>query len=208
MTSLNGSSKRILDLQDLIIDFISIERLIFLPDRSWTDRKENNAEHSYSLALAAWFLSSYFSHLDKDLLIRYALVHDLVEVHAGDEQAIGRSAAADEEKAKRERQALTKLIKDWPDFSDMTDHIKAYEKRSDPESRFIYALDKLMPMLLNILSEGKTIKAYNFTLDEILTSKDAKIAESPEVYELWTAYREYIKSSPHLFNNQGSSVAI
>lgn len=191
---------RLIELQDLLIHFVEMERLVFLPDRKVKNRKETNVEHSYSLAMAAWFLSSSYPHLNRDLLIRYALIHDLVEIYAGDEMAVGRTKKAEKQKAEREAAALQILVKEWPDFTEMTTLIHEYETKADAESKFVYALDKIMPVLLNLLSEGKTFKAFNFHINELIDSKEDKIPLSPEINELWQAIKKILHSQPTLFN--------
>lgn len=194
------SAKRLMDFQKFLFDFTQMDRLIYFPDSKRQDRLENNAEHSFSLAMAAWFLGSKYPELDTNLLVKYALVHDLVEIHAGDVQAIGRSEAEQAAKQAREEEALQKLKDDWADFADMTGLIEVYEKRQDPESRFVYALDKIMPMILNLLSNGKTWKKRNFTKSEVLHAKDSKVGASAEIEKLWKVFRKVIDSNDSYFN--------
>ena len=195
-------ANRLLDLQNLLFQFAEVERFIHFPDGKKINRRENNSEHSFSLAMAAWFLASAYPHLDRDKLIRYALIHDLVEVYAGDVQAVGRSDAVQKDKEEREHQAFLRLKKEWPDFPDMTDHIESYEARSDSESKFVYALDKLMPLLLNILSQGKTWKKYGFTQEDVYSAKDQKLLISPEVNELWRVLRDMLTKNSSYFGEK------
>jgi len=112
------------------------------------DQKENDVEHSYALAMAGWFLAPYFPHLDESKIIRYALAHDLVEIHAGDTFAYGEQQHIDTKKA-REQAAAEQLSREWPDFPDLHEAIRDYEERADAEAKFVYALDKIMPALMN-----------------------------------------------------------
>ncbi|MCA9328749.1 HD domain-containing protein, partial [Candidatus Saccharibacteria bacterium] len=176
-------AKRLLDLQDLLVNFSEIERLIYMPDGKHTDRKETDTEHSYNLAILAWYLCGSFPHLDRDKVIRYALMHDMVEIHAGDVMAIGRTAEQQATKDEREAEALNQLKSEWPDFSDMTDTIEEYEEQKDPEAVFVKALDKITPMMLQILSNGKTWKKYDILRSEVIQLKDEKTAPSKEVNE-------------------------
>jgi 5'-deoxynucleotidase YfbR-like HD superfamily hydrolase len=65
---------RLIELQKLLLQFQSIERVVHVPDNF---EYENDTEHSYNLTITAWFLAQYFPHLDRDKVIRFALVHDL-----------------------------------------------------------------------------------------------------------------------------------
>lgn len=195
-------AKRLLELQDLLFKFSEVERQIFFPDGKKQDRKENDAEHSYSLAMAAWFLGSHFPHLDQHKLIKYALAHDFVEVHAGDEMAIGRSPEAEKVKHQREKEALERLEVEWADFSDLIDTIKNYELRVDREAKFVYALDKIMPILLNLLSDGKTWKTYKLAKKDVIDNKDKTTQASPEINELWSVFKEQIMENPDYFAHE------
>ena len=170
---------RLLELQKLLIAFSDIERVIHRR-RGDTFIKENDTEHSYNLAMTAWFLSQWFPELDKDLLIRYSLIHDLVEVHAGDTFIYGPQSELDSKK-QREADALKKLENDWPDFQSLTQGIKTYESHSDAESRFVYALDKVMPIMMIYLNDGYTWKKESVDVTMLYEAKLEKIKQSPEI---------------------------
>ena len=192
--------KRILDLQSEIIKLAEIERLIYFPDGTKKDRKENDVEHSYSLAMTAWYLSQYFPELDTSKLIQFALIHDFVEIHAGDVMAIGRTEEEEKRKNEKEKLALEKLKNDWSDFNDLTNSIEIYESKDSDEAKFIYALDKIMPVLLNLLSQGKTWKIHNMSRDKVIKNKDEKVKISDEINELWQATRDEILTHDDFFN--------
>src|SRR5215217_6371646 len=134
---------RVINLQRLLLAFHSLERTLPLPTRpDGIERNETDTEHSYSLAMTAWFLTQDLPHLETDKCIRYALAHDLVEIHSGDTFAYDKDVHRHASKTERERLALAKIQHEWPDFLQMTEAIIDYETRADIESRFIYALDK------------------------------------------------------------------
>jgi len=196
-------ANRLMDLQQMLLDFSDIDRQIYMPDNDHhTDRRENNTEHSYNLAMAAWYLCQHFPSINADKAIRYALAHDLVELHAGDVQAIGRTKEQETNKVAKEAQAAKQLQTEWPDFKSMHESIENYEEQSDPEAIFVKALDKLMPMMLNLLSEGKTWKIYDFKTQPVLDNKDEKTKNSKEIYEIWQVFRKTILAHPELFNTQ------
>ncbi len=183
---MKSSLQRVIDLQTLLLKFNHLERTLLLPKvEGKPDRNETDTEHSYSLAMAAWYLAKDLPHLDADKCVRYALVHDLQEIYAGDTFAYDKSQAAHSSKADREERGVARLKEQWPDFAEMTASIEGYEARKDPESRFVYALDKLMPMVINHLSEGKNYRNHGVTLDDIKGVKAKKIAVSPEIERLY-----------------------
>ncbi|HEY8992250.1 MAG TPA: HD domain-containing protein [Candidatus Microsaccharimonas sp.] len=189
---------RLLELQKLLVQFSQVERR---DHRKHNDRfiAENDTEHSYNLAMTAWFLAQWFPELNKDLIIRYALVHDLVEVHAGDTFTYG-SEAELASKDQREQDALLRLEQDWGDFSDMTKSINAYETKSDAESRFIYALDKVMPIMMIYIHDGYSWNIDKVTVKMLYDAKIAKIKLSPEIIPYFDQLHELLLSRPDLIN--------
>ena len=129
----------LLELIGFLTNFQKVERLIYIPKLK---RNENDTEHSYNLTMAAWLIAAKDElPLDADLVIKYALVHDLVEVYAGDTSALD-----DEQirtKAARGHAALQRL-KGNELTADIAGLIEQYESLDDEESRFVYGLDKLM----------------------------------------------------------------
>ena len=193
---MRATLQRLLELQQLLLAFSQVDRR--------THRKhetgfilENDTEHSYNLAMTAWFLASSFPDLNKDLLIQYALVHDLVEVHAGDTYIYG---TADElsSKADREAAALQQLEREWPDFRDMTAAIHAYEQKSTPESRFVYALDKVIPIMLSYIHDGYTWKKEGVTADMLHAAKRDRVLQSPEILPYYDELFQLLISRPDL----------
>jgi len=174
--------QRLLDLQTFLLAFRDIERVNYLPNKG--DTPENDVEHSYHLAMAAWFLAQYFPHLNRDKIIRYAMAHDLVEVHAGDTYIFADDDSINTKK-QREHDAFEKIKKDWKDFPDLIDAIAAYESKNDEESKFVYALDKIMPIMMNFLGKGYGEHKHKITLDVLHEHKKDKVSASPEINEYY-----------------------
>ena len=193
-------ANRLLELQSLLVQFLEIERLVFVPDGKYQDRFENDIEHSFNLAMLAWYLSQGYPNLDKNKIIQFALIHDLVEVYAGDVMAIGRTKEEENHKKLAEKNAFAKLKKNWPDFQDMTNAIDSYEKQDSPVSIFVKSLDKLAPLLLQILSKGKTWKFHNMSRQDIIIHKDEKTKNSPEIHAIWKELKKELFKHDEYFN--------
>lgn len=171
---------KLLAFSSLLTDFGKVERsTIRIPG---LDRKENDVDHSYSLAMIAWYLieANHLS-LDTSLVLKYALVHDLVEVHAGDTYIYSEDESHLASKHERESAAADRLANDFPEFRELHDYIRAYEKRSDPESIFVYALDKLIPLFLIYKDDGRSWREHGVTLQMLVSHKQEKVALSPDV---------------------------
>lgn len=145
-------------LVDLLINFQAVERNIKIPKLG---RVENDTEHSYNLAMTAWLIISKDDlPLDLNLVIRYALVHDLVEIYAGDAFPLDDKQVA--EKPDKENDAFLKL-KDDELTQEFAELIEKYELMDDEESKFIYGLDKLMPAFTLIHGSIPLWKKYSLT---------------------------------------------
>jgi putative hydrolase of HD superfamily len=165
---------------------------------------ENDSEHCYNLAMTAWYLGQYFPELDRDKLIRLALVHDLVEIHAGDTFAYGPSEHIASKQA-REHAAYQQLRADWPDFAEGIADIKTYESLETPEAAFVYALDKIMPMMQVFLNDGYTWKQEGISLDMQHTVKSPKISRSAEINEYYMQLHKLFMQHPEAFGSATST---
>src|SRR3989344_18509 len=153
--------QKLLGFAKILNEFQKVERVIRVRN---SDRWENDVEHSYDLAMLAWYiLSTTETTLDHDRVIRYALIHDFLEVYAGDTYNFSTDVAHVASKHEREAAAIVKLRETLPEFTDLHAAIDDYEKRSDAESRFIYALDKIDPLIQTYLDDGRVGKEKGIT---------------------------------------------
>lgn len=147
------SMDRLAELQQFIADFAKVLRVPQLAD---TGRPENDVEHSYGLAMTCWFLHDKIAP-DLDLLkiFQYALSHDIVEIYAGDTFAFDPDKAYVAGKEARERKAISQLRVTLKDFPAAVDFTEGYMDKIDEEARFVKAVDKLLPLIMIELKEGK-----------------------------------------------------
>ncbi|WP_349409441.1 HD domain-containing protein [Pseudalkalibacillus sp. SCS-8] len=147
-------------------------------------RQENDAEHSWHLAMMAIILEEYANEKQINTLhvIKMLLIHDLVEIDAGDTFAYDEIGHAD--KAQREEEAAERIFSMLPeDQADMIYQLwREFEERKTPEARFAAALDRLHPMLLNHQAKGKTWKKHDIRREQVL-KRNETIAEGSE--DLW-----------------------
>jgi putative hydrolases of HD superfamily len=131
-------------------------------------RRENDAEHSWHLALMALVLAEHADEqVDVGHVIRLVIVHDLVEIYAGDTFLYDDAMAATQ--AAREAAAAERLFGMLP--AEQAGQFRAwwdeFEARQTPESRFAKAMDRLEPMLLNWMARGGTWRAPGVTAPAI-----------------------------------------
>ena len=110
-------------------------------------------------------------------------MHDLVEVYAGDTYFYSTDEAHVAGKHEREEDARQRIEKEFPEFADLHIVISEYEKRKDPESRFVYALDKIQPVVNIYLDNGRLWKERHVTLAMLIEKKKDKVLLSPEIEE-------------------------
>ncbi len=180
----------VLQFSQLLNTFTSVERVCYHPGKLL---KENDVEHSYQLAMLAWYISGRLSlDLDKDLILRYALIHDLVEVYAGDTYIYSKNEYDHTSKKEREESARIRILEEFPLFIDLHATILDYEKREDKESRFVYVLDKIHPVLQIYLDKGRMWEESEVTLPMLLEKKKDKIHLAPELLPLWNELEELL----------------
>jgi putative hydrolase of HD superfamily len=154
------------DLQQILkmsYSFSEIERDMYYPGR---ERPENDSEHSFQLAMLGWrIIEKDKLKLDALKVLKLCLAHDLVELHAGDVPLWGKEGH--EEKRARELKAL-EILKSESKYSDITDAISEYKERKTEEAKFAYGLDKLLPFLNQLNTEGKVWKAHGVTIERAL----------------------------------------
>lgn len=193
--------QNLLGFAKILNEFQKVERVIRVRD---SERLENDVEHSYDLAMLAWYiLSTTETKLNHDKVIRYALIHDFLEVYAGDTYNFSTDVAYVASKHEREAAAVIKLRETISEFTELHEAIDAYEKRGDAESRFVYALDKIDPIVQTYLDDGRGWKERKVTIDMIYENKKDKVASSPEVKKYFDEFMELLrKEEKQLFGNK------
>ncbi len=181
MSRLEQQMKFILELDKLKY----IQRQTYVADAS---KKENDAEHSWHMALMCILLSEYANEpIDKLKVITMILIHDAVEIDAGDTYAYDEAANA----TKRERELLAaeRIFKLLPE--DQAAELRAlwdeFEENVTPEAKFAHTLDNMQPIMLNDATGGRAWREHEVRLSQI-EKRNQKTAEGSEV--LW----DYAKS--------------
>jgi 5'-deoxynucleotidase YfbR-like HD superfamily hydrolase len=129
---------------------------------------ENDAEHSYQLALAAWYFADALGlPVRRQLVLEYALAHDLVEIYAGDTDAFPNNSEDDlSSKHQKEDAAFLRIKSEFPGFASLHESIERYEHRSDVESKLVYLVDKILPDINIFLSCDTYYKDRSVTFDD------------------------------------------
>jgi putative hydrolase of HD superfamily len=157
-------------------------------------RQENDSEHSWHIALMAILLSEYANSIDIDLLkvVKMLLIHDLVEIDAGDTFAYDLLGNSDKEQ--RERVAAKRIFGILPKDQnrELFSLWEEFESRATPEARFASALDKLQPLILSYNNKGWSWKKHGVVSNQIFESKK-DITKGSE--NLWDYAKSLIRKS-------------
>jgi len=162
-------------------------RQTYLLDES---RKENDAEHSWHFAMLAVLLSEYANEpIDLLKVVKMALVHDLVEIDAGDTYLYDEAGHAD--KAEREQKAADRVFGLLP--KDQGEELRAlwdeFEAKETPEARFAGTIDRLQPLLHNLNTEGRAWHEHGIRADQVI-KRTCVIADGSS--DLWDYARKQI----------------
>jgi len=171
------------------VEFIvEIDKLKQVVRRTWlTDksRRENDAEHSWHLGVMAILLLEHAQQPQLDLLrvLKMLLVHDLVEIDAGDTFVYDDAGAVD--KAEREMAAADRVFGLLP--ADQAAELRAiweeFEARGTPEAKYAAALDRFQPMLHNYRTQGKAWREHGITADQVIGRNQHMAEGSPSLWE-------------------------
>jgi putative hydrolase of HD superfamily len=154
-------------------------------------RRENSGEHSWHIALYALILQEYaIAPVNIDRVIRMLLIHDLVEIDAGDNPIHGDHDVA--EMARIEQLAADRLFGMLP--PDQRDSLRAlweeFEAAETPDAVFAKSLDRVQPVMANLESGGGTWPEYKVTPEQLETRVGAKVRRGAPA--LWAQLKQRI----------------
>ena len=196
MENMDKEIKQRLDQQ---FDFIrEIDKEKFIGRQTYltgAERKENDSEHAWHMAIMTLLLSEY-ANKEIDILhtISMLLIHDLVEIDAGDTYAYDEEGKKTQ--AERERKAADRIYGMLPEEQGKKqyDLWLEFEAQETSEAKFARTMDNLQPMMLNAATDGKAWVEHGVHLNQIL-GRNAHTAEGSEI--LWEYARENF-IQPHI----------
>lgn len=166
-------------LGELAMAFGRIDRTAcYHPDQK---TKESDTDHTVMLGwLACALAARFWPWLDVGLVAQFALVHDAVEVYAGDTQTLRISDAERVAKSAREHRAAERIHAEFDDVLPwFPETITLYERQDTPEARFVRGLDKSLPKIVHLLDRMAGLREFGTTWDELremLTKQTADVA--------------------------------
>jgi putative hydrolase of HD superfamily len=162
------SADAVVQLGRMALAFGRVDRITYHEDGVTA---ESDTDHTVMLGLVACaFAAKHFPCLDLGLVAQFALVHDLVEVYAGDTPTLHQLTERQRVgKADREHRAWQRIDVELRDLLPwVPDMIARYEARDTPEARFVKAMDKVLPKITHLLNGRVTLHQRGVSFDQLV----------------------------------------
>ena len=163
-----SDSERLVQQIEFVLEIDKLKQIIRRSYLISGERRENTAEHSWHLAMLALILVEHANEpVDLLRVLKMVLVHDIVEIDAGDTFVFDTVGIQD--KAVREEEAAERLFDLLPgdQAGELRQLWEEFEARETAEAHFANAVDRLIPLLLNYQSGGRTWQENGVTSDRI-----------------------------------------
>lgn len=157
------------DMEDVTHFLLELDALKRVNRRSYvtnTDRRENSAEHSWHLAMACWSIAELFElEVNHEQLLKMALIHDLGEIDAGDTFLYANTR---QDAHIEERDGIARLQSERGNgIADLSKIWEEQETGNSAETQLLKVVDRLLPFLLNLNTEGKTWRELGVTRSQV-----------------------------------------
>ena len=147
-------------------------------------RRENDAEHAWHMAIMIYLLREYSNEpFDLARAMIMALIHDVVEIDAGDTYAYDEEGKKSQ--AEREAKAAERIFGLLPDDQREELHTLFYEfeEGKTPEARFARVMDNFQPLLLNDYNDGADWRAHGISEDKVICRQETSAPGSRDIWE-------------------------
>lgn len=169
---------------DFILEADKEKNILRQTHLSGRGRRENDAEHAWHMAMMIYLLKEYSNEpFDVAKAMMMALIHDIVEIDAGDTFAYDEVGLATQKE--REQAAADRIFGLLPD--DQRDELRAlfeeFEAYETPESRFAHVMDNFQPLLLNDSNDGWDWAGHNVSKSQVVGRQGKNVLGSREIWE-------------------------
>lgn len=187
----NLLDERLIKDIDFIVELDKMKSILRQTSIIGEDRREDDAQHSWHISLMAIILADYANEkIDLLKTIKMLLIHDLVELEAGDTFCYDKKG--NEDKRERELKAADKVfgMLDESKGREMRELWDEFEAMESPEALFAVSMDRLQPMLNNYHNNGGTWRKFDVSQSDIYKRIDPVKRSSSELWK----YVEYMLS--------------
>ncbi|MCI7418906.1 MAG: HD domain-containing protein [Clostridium sp.] len=152
---------------------------------SGNGRNENDAEHAWHMAIMAYLLKEYANEpVDIAKVMLMCLIHDIVEIDAGDTYAYDEEALKTQKA--REDAAKKRIFSILPEEQkeELTALFDEFEEFATPESKFAHAMDNLQPLMLNNSNDGGDWRRHEVCAEQVYGRQNKTRLGSEKLYEI------------------------
>jgi len=188
---MKNDAQGLVDIGKLVLTFAQVNRVTLHEDGL---TPESDTDHTVMLSICACALADkLYPHLDTGKVAQFAIIHDLVEVYAGDTNTFNISDGGKKEKEEREHRAFERIKNEFQDvYPWIPETIAAYESLVSDEAQFVKAVDKVMTKLTHRINNGAYLRNEKITKEETMKhyGDQTKVIEEkygnkfPEVIEI------------------------
>ena len=191
---MNDAAARLVQQIKFIAEADKLKEIFRQTINTQSRRAENDAEHSWALCLCVIVLAEHANHSPLDILrvLKMVIIHDLVEIDAGDTFAYDTAAMAGQHE--REAIAAERLFGLLPadQFAEFRALWDEFEAKVTPEAKFATAVDRFQPMLLNCLTQGAAWNRHGITHDRVM-DRNRHIADG--CADLWKFAEQMVQEA-------------
>ena len=182
---MSSATSQLLDFVKMCNDFALIKRNKIKDDLS----RETDAEHTYQVAMVSWYVNSaYGLRLNEEKILKYALVHDIPEVRAGDVSSIHkhRDPTLRARQSRNEAKAAQNIQKDFGEFKDFLSIYEKYESQDDEEAKLVYAIDKFLAFInMYLMKNDHYCHDEKCTKEEYVAERLLRLKEQPLIQKIF-----------------------
>ena len=178
---------------DFILETDKVKNIFRQTHLTGLIRHENDAEHSWHMAMMIYLLKEYSNEeFDVAKAMMMALIHDVVEIDAGDTYAYDPEML--KSKDERESKAAKRIFGILPDDQKqmLYDLFYEFEKCETPEAKFVKAMDNFQPLLLNDYNNGEDWKVHNIKKSQVVKRQ---ITSKPGSEKIWQVTEKIIEKN-------------
>ncbi|MBE5745452.1 MAG: HD domain-containing protein [Clostridiales bacterium] len=165
-------------------------------------RQENDAEHAWHMAMMIYLLKEYANEpFDVAKAMMMALIHDIVEIDAGDTYAYDTAALATQ--AEKEERAAKRIFGLLPDEQkeEMISLFHEFEENQTPEAKFAHAMDNFQPLILNEANDGGDWRAHRVKKSQVVKRQERTALGSKEIWEYTKKLIDENVGKGHIIND-------
>ena len=169
---------------NFLIEIDQVKNILRMTSIADGSRRENDAEHSWSLAMMAVLFVEYVDdQIDLLKVIKMVLIHDLVEIHAGDTFCFDEAGMQDKEA--REQASADKIfgLLEHDQGQELRQLWEEFESCETLEAEYAAMLDRLQPLIMNYINEGGTWAQHQISVEQVYKRNQITLEKGPQVFK-------------------------